>query len=65
MVSLEPEEAKKTLAELLRRHKGDTVAAAKEVNVSRKTFDRWLTRLELLGRAREIRAKVREKETKP
>jgi len=62
LIAFEPEKAKAALAELLERHDGDIMKAAAEIPVSRRTLDRWLTRLGLLGLPAEIRARLEVKE---
>jgi hypothetical protein len=66
LIAFDLPKAKVVLAELIERHEGDVVEAARDAGVSRKTFDRWLTRTNLLKRASDIRGKVKQKkEVKP
>ena len=66
LIAFDLPKAKAVLAELIERHEGDVVEAARDAGVSRKTFDRWLTRTNLLKRASDIRGKVKQKkEVKP
>jgi transposase len=66
LIAFDLPRATKALAKLIERHHGNVVEAAKEAGVSRKTFDRWLTRTNLLKRASDIRGKVKQKkEVKP
>ena len=49
LIAFDLPRATNALAKLIERHHGNVVEAAKEAGVSRRTFDRWLTRAGLLG----------------
>jgi excisionase family DNA binding protein len=46
-VLLDPKGAKGELRELLRAHSGSTEKVAKHLGVTRRTVDRWVTKLKL------------------
>ena len=54
----DPRQAKEELRERLLQHNGDPASAAQSYGVTRRTFDRWLVRLGILGLPAEIRAKM-------